>query len=214
MDSSLIIAGGGLASVAVATLALRIRREVKGLRKLAAARGWKYESGVAEAWRARLRATALMQMGHSRRMEAAFRTPEGNWLFAYVYETGFEYRRATHSWRMVVREIGPHIGRATFTRHDWLIDAATTPTSHKIAILGEQANQGEPGRPIAVVEDRDALERRLSPELKAWLQEQPEGRSWEIAAGLIVGYEAGGVREAEMAALSQSACRLAALLEE
>ena len=199
--------------MAVATLALRLHREAKGLRKLAARRGWKYENGVAQAWCARLRGTALMQIGHSRHMEAAFRTPEGNWLFAYVYETGFEYRRATHSWRMVVREIGP-LGRATFTTQDWLIDAATTPTSHEIALCGEPENPSAPERRTVVVEDRDAWAKRLVPGLKAWLQEQPESRSWEITAGLIVGYEPGGIREAEMASLSQSVCRLAALLEK
>ena len=199
--------------MAVATLALRLHREAQGLRKLAAGRGWKYENRAAQAWCARLRGTALMQIGHSRHMEAAFRTPEGNWLFAYVYETGFEYRRATHSWRMAVREIGPQLGRATFTRQQWLIDAATTPTSHEITLCGEAENAGAPERRTAVVEDRDAWVERLDADLKAWLQEQPEGRSWEIIAGMIVGYEAGGIREAEMTALSESACRLAALLE-
>ena len=203
-----------MASTAVATLALRLHREAKGLRKLAAGCGWKYENGVAQAWCARFRGTALMQMGHSRHMEAAFRTPEGNWLFAYVYETGFEYRRATHSWRMVVREIGPQLGRAIFTTQDWLIDAATTPTSHEIALCDAAENQSAPERRRVVVEDRDAWVKRLVPDLKAWLQEQPEGRTWEITAGLVVGYEPGGIRETELAALSQSASRLAALLEE
>lgn len=199
--------------MAVATLTLRLYREAKSLRRLAAGRGWKYENDVAEAWLARLRGTALMQIGHSRHMEAAFRTPEGNWLFAYVYETGFEYRRATHSWRMAVREVGPQPGRATFTRQQWLIDAATTPTSHEIALCDEAENPSAPGRRTAVVEDREAWVKRLTPDLKAWLQEQPEGRSWEITSGLIVGYEAGGIRQEEMATLSESVCRLAVLLD-
>lgn len=200
--------------MAVATLALRLHREAEGLRKLAARRGWKYEDGVAQAWCARLRGTALMQIGHSRHIEAAFHTPAGNWLFAYVYETGFEYRRATHSWRMVVREIEPQLERATFTTQEWLVDTVTTPTSYEIAVCGEAEDPSAPQRRTVVVEDRDAWAKRLGPDLKAWLQRQPEGRSWEITAGLIVGYEAGGIREAEMEALSQSACRLAALLGE
>jgi hypothetical protein len=213
LDSSLIIAGGGLATVAVATLALRQHRETKGLRMLAERRGWKYEKGVAEAWRARLSGSALMQIGHSRHMQVAFRTPEGNWLFAYVYETGFEYRRATHSWRVVVRGFGPRLGRATLTRQRWLIDAATTPTSHDIVLCREDEDQSVPlPRLTAVVEDHDAWCERLRPDLKAWLQQQPEERSWEIAGGLIVGHEPGGIREIELAALSASACRLAALL--
>ncbi len=200
--------------MAVATLALRLHREAKGLRKLAHGLGWEYENGAAEAWRARLLDTALMQIGHSRHMEAAFSAPDGNWLFAYVYETGFEYRRATHSWRVVGREMGPPLGRATFSRRQWLIDAVTTPTSHEFVVCGEPEIQNAPQPQTAVVEDRDAWSNRLGHELVAWLQGQPEGRSWEITAGLIVGYEPGGIRETEMAALSQSACRLAALLQE
>ena len=200
--------------MAVATAAFRLHREGWVLRKLAARRGWQVSRPVREAWLARLEATALMRLGHSRRIEAAFQTSQQSWLFAYVYETGFEHRRETHSWRVTVREIGPRYGRATFTCQPWLIAAAGTPTAHRIALAeGEHVEDVDQGR-TAVVEDRQAWEKWLRPEVRAWLGRQPPERSWEVLPGLLIGYEPGGVRETDLAELSEAAKEFASLLGE
>lgn len=208
MTKGLIIAGGGLVTVLAAALTLRRHRATSLLKSLAGRRGWTMVSRGAKDWLRYLGGVALMQLGHSRRLGPMFQAADNLWLFSYIFETGFEHRRDTHTWRLVVCEIEHGYGRATVTRQDWLIAAGSSPGTHNISLNHQPGHERPPGLQ-AVVEDPEAWSEHYSDELRQWFGSQPEERSWEFLPGLIVGYEPGGLQETELVSLEDSARKLA-----
>ncbi len=198
----------GFMAVVAASVSLRRRREAIESRTLAKQHGWQVSPRRASSWQVLLRDVSLMRIGHSRRLGTAFRTDRGFCVIPYVCETGFEHRRETHRWRMIVREIDHDYGRAAVTGKDWLLATTASPVAHRIP-LGDRAEaSASSGALMAVAEDAEEWTARLNGELQAWFQSQPADRSWEILPGLIVGYEPGPLEGEAMEALAEDAVQL------
>lgn len=160
----------------------------------------------------RLSHLALTQIGHSRRIaEPLFRRGQ-SLAFSYVCETGFEHRRQSHHWLVVVREAEHECSRATITALDWLVAAAWAPAYREIRLPLRADGGGADGRLTAVVEDDEEWGRRLGGGLGEWLDRQPAERSWEIVPGLLVGYQAGRRGDEAILQLEAAADELATLL--
>ncbi|MCG8406800.1 MAG: hypothetical protein MI923_16510 [Phycisphaerales bacterium] len=209
LTTSLIIAGTGLAAVMAATISLRRRRTSSQLRNLARKHGWEIVLPQTENWAVRLCDVPLMQVGHSRRVGPTLRPHQGLWLFPYVFETGFEHRRDTHTWRFVICDVEHHCGRALITRQDWLIAAATSAATDKIHLTQAQSGPNPSPGSTALVEDYEEWLERLEGTLKNWLTQQPKERTWEFLPNTIVGYEPGEFHEDALVALADSATELA-----
>jgi len=172
-----IIPAGCMAVVA-ASIATRRRSEMIESRSLAGRHGWEVSPRRASHWQGLLRDVSLMQIGHSRRLGTAFRTQQGFCVLPYVCETGFEHRRETHRWRVIVREIEHGCGRAAVTGEDWLLATTASPVAHRIALGGSAEPSASNGKLTAVAEDLEEWNARLSGELEAWFLSQPTTRSW------------------------------------
>lgn len=163
-------------------MTVRRRRELAHLSAWAKKHGWVLYGSEAQDLLLRLNSTALIQLGHTRRVTEAFTTPDRMHLLSYVCETGFEHRRQSHRWHIVVCEVGHPCGRATITAADWLLVAASSDSARRLSI------QGQVGR-IASVDDPEEWAVRLAGGLGDWFSQQPLERTWEILPGFIVGYE-------------------------
>ena len=236
MTVGLIIAGGGLAALAAAAVSLRRRRETSTWRAIAARHGWEPSSRLDEEVLLRLRSSALMQIGHSRRFVEMLQAKNQTRLLAYVFETGFEHRRRSHDWRMAVRTIPHQRSRATITRLDWLAVTAAGPGTRELRVAQEDAGgphsasktavgaeiataagQGSPAEEsrqadqplLAIVENEEEWRGLFSGDLASWLTRQPANRSWEILPGCIIGYEPGSSEEEAFAELESALEQLA-----
>lgn len=193
-------------------VALRYRRERSAYQKLAARHNWTVSLRQRKDWGPRLAGASLMHVGHTHRFGQGYRTEDGVWLLPYVFETGFEHRRNTHPWRVAVCEVEHGCARALVSREAWLLAAASAPYTTRIALDHSDPDPGSASGIVAVVEDHEAWTALLGTALRDWFSQQKAERSWEIVSGLIIGYEPGGFREADMAALAESVNELAALL--
>ncbi|MBN2562737.1 MAG: hypothetical protein JXQ75_17580 [Phycisphaerae bacterium] len=208
----MIIVGIGLAVLAAAVLAMRRRREHAGRRALARRQGWEWHPRPEEKLLARLDTVALMQIGHSRRTAEAFRAKGPTYIFPYVFETGFEHRRESHRWLVVMRDVQHTCARVTITRQDWLAVTAAGPASQELPLRDPQDTSRSDGGLVAIADDPEEWQARSKRALVRWLAEQPAERSWEILPGCVVGYEPGLLQETALVGLSAAAAELARLL--
>ena len=207
MSLALIIAGWALAVVAASTLVWHRRRE--RATRFAWARDNKLEiyKGRSRDLMMQLRELALLQIGHSRRMEAAFVLPDGGFAFCYVCQTGFDEDRLLHAWIVVAVEVKHDAGRAVITAQDWLRAAAQSSSRRTLSHRGT----GDLTETVALVEDVETWRRRWEGPIGRWLKAQPAERSWEFLPGWIVGYEPGSAEGRPLLALSAATKELAAM---
>ncbi len=142
-----------------------------------------------QEWQSRLRDVLLTRIGHSRRFAAEMRQNGGAYLLWYSFETGFDSRRISHSWRLVVVKINEDPGRAIITRQAWLVAMAQGSMRREILLTDATPTPNESPL-VAIVDDEDTWRARLSVGLDRWFAEQPPGRSWEVLPDMIVGHEA------------------------
>jgi hypothetical protein len=206
----LIIAGWGMAVIAASTLIWHRRRERE------ARFAWARENNL-ELYRGRprdlifqLRELALLQIGHSRRMEAAFVLPGGGYAFCYLCQTGFEQDRFMHAWIVAAVECAPETTRAIITAQDWLRAGVHDPSRRTLPLNGTEAKSAT----VAIVEDADEWRRRLNGPLGRWLRTQPPERSWEFMPGWLAGYEPGSAEGRALLALTAAAKELSDLLAD
>ncbi len=198
----------GCMAVVAASVTMRRRQERVESRSLAKQHGWEVSPRRASAWQDLLRDVSLRRIGHTRRLGTAFRTEQGFCVMPYVCETGFEHRRETHRWRLIVQEIEHPCGRAAVTGKDWLLATTASPVAHRIPLGATAESSASIGTLTAVAEDFEEWDARLRGKLEAWFLSQPADRSWEILPGLIVGYEPGPLEAEAMEALAEDAAHL------
>lgn len=156
----------------------------------------------------RLRELALLQVGHSRRIEAAFVLPGGGFAFCYACQTGFDQDRFLHAWIVAAHEVDHDAGRAVITAQDWLRAAAQATSRRTILLRGK----GDSQERVALVEDADSWRRRLEGPVGRWLKTQSAERSWEFLPGWVVGYEPGSTEGRPLLALTAATRELAELV--
>jgi len=200
MATGLLIAGGGLTALAVAAAVTQRRREIAARRALAARHGWQFANRRPRDVLERLQSVTLVRLGHSRHVEEVFLAAGGVMLCQYCFQTGFEYHRRTHRWRLVVSEGEQEMSCAVVSGFDWLLAAAKASAFRVAPVRREDGSMAA----TAIVADLEAWQRRLDAGLRHWLLRQPTERSWEIHSGLIVGHEPGtlwngGVEDLETA---------------
>ena len=208
MSLVLIIAGWTLAAIAATTLVWHRRREHAARFAWARENDLELYSGRSRELMMRLRDLALLQIGHSRRLEAAFVLPGGGFAFCYACQTGFDQDRFLHAWIVTALEVEHDAARAVITAQDWLRAAAHATSRRTLPVNGV----GAPGERIAIVEDAEGWRRRLKSTVGSWLKGQPSERSWELLPGWIVGYEPGSAEGQPLMALTAATKELAELL--
>jgi len=142
LSFGLIIAGWALAVIAASTLVWHRRREQAAQCAWARDHGLTIYSGRPRDLAHRLRGLTLMQVGHSRRIEAAFVTPKGDIAFCYHCQTGFEQNRYLHRWLVAAVRMpegegdqgGSPNGRAVVTAQDWLAAASHSTTGRVLPV--------------------------------------------------------------------------------
>lgn len=208
MSLVLIIAGWALAVIAASTLVWHRRRERAARFAWARDNNLELYKGRTRELMMRLRELALLQVGHSRRIEAAFVLPGGGLAFCYMCQTGFDQDRFLHAWIVAALEVEHDAGRAVITAQDWLRAAAHSTSRRTLAIGGAWDS---PER-VALVEDAEGWRRRLDGPIGRWLKGQPLERSWEFLPGWVVGYEPGSAEGRPLLALTAATKELAGLL--
>lgn len=209
MSTGVLVAGASLVGIAATSIVL-LRRHEKSVRVAQARRfGWTVDDRVGDDLRDRLRGLTLFEVGHSRRVDGACRRDGPNYLLQYLCETGFEHRRQTHRWSVVVVEARQSAGAAVLTTEDWL--AVTAELPGRLTLRRDAARRGEPPR-LIIVEDEAAWRRRLAGPFGQWLDSQPQDRTWEILPDYVVGYEPGAPRESAYVELAEAARKAAVLL--
>ncbi len=205
MSLGLIIAGWGLAIIVATTLIWRRRREKAGRTAWAMDHGMQLDAGRPQELMQRLAGLMLLQVGHSRRIDAAFTLPRGGYAICYHCQTGFDQNRYLHAWIVAAIEVSFCPGRAVITSQDWLLAAARSPSRRQLPV-GEITRS--PTR-MAIVEDADCWRARLEGEWGSWLSRQPKERNWEFLPGWVVGYEPGGPEGPPLLALVEATRELA-----
>lgn len=205
----MLIAGGGLVAVAATSIVLLRRHEQSNREAHARRFGWVLDDDVGTSLSVRLRGLTLFEVGHSRRIEGSYRKDGSIFLFQYLCETGFEHRRQTHRWSVVVAPLRHNTGAAVLTTEDWL--AVTAELPGRKTITREPAKTGVPRRWI-IADDEQAWQERLSGPIGKWLDNQPAGRTWEVLSEFVVGYEGGSPGESAFIELAEAARRVSSLL--
>ena len=209
MSIGVLVAGASLVGVAATSIVL-LRRHEKSARVAQARRyGWTVDDRVGDDLRARLRGLTLFEVGHSRRVDGAYRKDGPQYLLQYLCETGFEHRRQTHRWSVVVAEARHSADTAVLTTEDWL--AVTAELPGRSIICREPTRQGDPVR-LIIVEDEEAWRKRLKGPFGRWLDAQPLDRTWEILPDYVVGYEPGAPRDTAFVELAEAAGKAAGML--
>lgn len=207
--------------MAAAAMTLRRHREDASRLALARRNGWEYAARPSDQLVARLRALAIMQIGHSRVMPESFRMKDRTSVSPYVFETGFDERRRTHHWLVASSEVLHACSRAAITHYDWLLATAACPACRLLRLDGasptparasDVAESLRSNALTAIVFDEEEWRRRLVGDLAGWLLDQPPTRCWEILPGLVVGYEPGRPDEKAIVELEAATRALARLL--
>ena len=206
-----MIAGIALGLVAAVALALRRRQERSVVEDWAARHGWTLEAGATEMAR-RLAASALMQIGHSRRFSAIAADPHGVRLFEYGCETGFEHDREQHRWIGVFVPVDHGRTRAVISNEEWVIAAAMQPGYERIAPADSSKVDTTNSQRIALVEDGEAWRKSLNEELGRRLAAEPMQRSWQVLTGSLVGFEPAPIGDAGVTELASAGKEIARLL--
>lgn len=166
------------------------------------------DAGRPEELMQRLAGLSLLQVGHSRRIDAAFILPRGGYAICYQCQTGFDQNRYLHAWLVAAIEAPNGPDRAVITAQDWLRAAASSPSRRTLPV-GEIARL--PKR-WAIVDDAERWRVRLDGEWGTWLSRQPDDRNWEFLPGWVVGYEPGGPEGPPLLALAAATRELAGLV--
>lgn len=210
MSLGVLVAGAALVGVAASSIVL-LRHHERSSRAAQARRfGWTLDEQLGPELRARLAGLTLFEVGHSRRVEWAYRREGPLYLLQYLCETGFEHRRKTHRWSVIVAPVRHALGTAVITAEDWLAATAELPARKKITGAWGRST-GTNG--LLIVEDEDAWRALLGRQLTPWLERQPPSRSWEVLPEYVVGYDPGSPGESAMMELAREAQALCSLLK-
>lgn len=210
MSLGVLVAGTALVGVAASSIVL-LRHHERSSRAAQARRfGWTLDEQLGPELRARLAGLTLFEVGHSRRIEWAYRREGPIYLLQYLCETGFEHRRKTHRWSVIVAPLRHSLGTAVITAEDWLAATAELPARKTISgIWGRSTNTNG----LVIVEDEEAWRALLDRKLGQWLNRQPPSRSWEVLPEYVVGYDPGSPGESAMMDLASEAQALCSMLK-
>lgn len=209
MSLGVLVAGTALVGVAASSIVL-LRHHERTARAAQARRfGWTLDDQLGPELRARLAGLTLFEVGHSRRIDRAYRREGPLYLLQYLCETGFEHRRKTHRWSVIVAPLRHNLGTAVITAEDWLAATAELPARKTISGMWGRST-GTNG--LVIVEDEEAWRSLLGRQLGQWLERQPVSRSWEVLPEYVVGYDPGSPGEAAMMELATEAQALCSLL--
>lgn len=204
----------GLAALLGLVIVLRLRREDVVRAAIMRRHDWEPEARASRDLPRRLLSASLFQIGHSRRIPEVFRADPRTLVFTYNFEIGFEYRRHTYHWVMVVRNLARPGDRATITRQDWLALTVMNPTLRLLHLGGDASTKGtKTAAQMMIVEDEEAWTQRLTEDLSRWFQEQPQERSWEIFSDCVVGCQPGRLEESLLVELARAAQELTIKLD-
>lgn len=197
-----------------ATVVLRRLREAARLRGLASRLGWPLVMRGREAVSPTAYEFALMSVGHSRRFGAVFQaTPELR-VFSYVYESGTEADRLTHTWRMATCPAPQRVRWLLVSCEPWLLAAAAVQHLRPIDLKSHLEADAPAPRHQFWTDDPEFWHSHMTPRLAAFLSQQSTARSWEILPNLAAAFEPGPSTEREMAAMADQVGRFSQLLSE
>jgi hypothetical protein len=214
LNATYVIAGTAALAVGTATIVLRRLREATRLRQLSARLGWPLRLGRNDSIDARAHDLSLMKVGHSRRIGALFEASRDIRLFSYTYESGTEFDRSTHTWRVAICPIAVRARWALLSNEPWLLAAGAAQRLEPVD-LQPFLETGAVISPHAfVADDATFWQARLTPKLAAFLTQQSRERSWEIVPGLVAAFEPGACTAEEMAAIADQMNRFVQLLSD
>ena len=189
-DGIIIVIASSIAALLI-SIGWRRRRDVAEQQPWVASPEWSECRDEFRKSMGPLKRLALTEIGHSRRVESAFRASDGALIITYVCETGFERRRNSHRFFVAVCPLGVTMSRVVITREQWLLSAAQRPDLHLISVeksTGKKDVNGHGDLRLASASPRD-ISVRLSHGLLDWLHLQHVERSWEVVGLYAFGYQ-------------------------
>lgn len=210
MNLGLFISGVALLIVAASAITWHRRREQTARKTRGRLHGWRPSDLRDKDFAERLSGLTLFQVGHSRRIEGLMQGPDRSWVFSYVCQTGFEHRRVSHIWLVVVLEIDSLLSPVMITSQDWLISMARLSPRREVSLSSGGA---QPTDWRVFLEDPEEWSPQCLGELQAMLTRQSPDRTWEILPGFVVGYEPGRFDEDVFLTLPPTVHELGAMVE-
>jgi hypothetical protein len=213
LTDGILIAGVSGLVVLLVWMSWRSRRDKSMHQTWAASPGWTECSDEFRRSLGPLRRLALTEIGHSRRVEAAFRSGDGALVLNYVCETGFERLRHSHRFIVAACQLDSPVGRMIVTREDWLLASARRPDLRMVSI-GDRSDESLHfgGVLMAAAANPPELQRRLGSGLASWLRLQRDEQSWEAVGEYVFGYQAATKRAEAPQEMVRAVRELAALL--
>jgi hypothetical protein len=196
------------------SMAWRRRRDVAEQQSWMTSPGWSECTVEFRKSMGPLKRLALTEIGHSRRVDSAFRASDGALVITYVCETGFERRRNSHRFFVVACPLTGTSSRVIITREEWLLAAAQRPDLHLVSVEKSSRKQDVNGYgdlKLASASPRD-ISARLSRGLLEWLHSQSEERSWEVVGLYAFGYQPATQKPEDALELVKSVRELARLV--
>lgn len=193
-------------------IAWRRLREVNRVRRFAVDHQWNGISGGRGVLRRRLSEAAISGIGHSRRFRHVYRDKNSVAVASYVFETGMESNRATHSWRVAMVDLDNVERYAILTCESQLAASARRRGLEPMNVMRLPADATPKSPHQFFADDGEYWTRRCVGPLAQFFTQQSRERTWEILPGLLVAYEAGPFVERDVVAMVDQVARCAQLL--